>query len=216
MSDPKLDPAPVPRHRFRMRAQMAASAIRSLSAALLAGALLAGGLVVGSVQAATPSGENTLLEPASLWEPAHPSKGTNTGLPIPRFISLLTDEVNMRVGPGFQYPIEWVYKREGLPVEVEREFDVWRLVLAPDGGRGWVHEATVSGTRTFVVTGGDRILRRQPNDQAATVAMLQMGVIGVIRRCKAGEAWCEVSVGGERGYLPRADFWGTFPGEAVP
>jgi SH3-like domain-containing protein len=211
MSDPKLDPARRPRHRFRMRVQIAASAIRSLSAALLAG-----GLVMGSVQAATPAEKNSLLDPAALWEPAHPFKGSSTGLPIPRFISLLTDDVNMRVGPGFQYPIEWVYKRRGLPVEVEREFDVWRLVLAPDGGRGWVHEATVSGTRTFIVTGGDRILRRQPNDQAATVAMLQMGVIGVIRRCKAGDAWCEVSADGKRGYLPRADFWGTFPGEAVP
>ena len=52
--------------------------------------------------------------------------------------------------------------------------------------------------------------------QAASVAVLQVGVIGAIRRCKAGEAWCEVSVDWDRGYLRRADFWGTFPSEAVP
>jgi SH3-like domain-containing protein len=193
-----------------MRVRVAASAIRFWAAVLLLGALAASPL-----HAATPPA-SPLLDPPAPWHPAHPEKGTSTGLPIPRFISLLTDEVNMRVGPGFQYPIEWVYERRGLPVEVEREFGVWRLVLTPDDGRGWVHEATVSGTRTFIVTGGDRILRRQPDDKASALAVLRMGVIGTIRRCKPGDPWCEVSVDGRTGFLPRADFWGTFPGEAVP
>ncbi|MDA8049089.1 MAG: SH3 domain-containing protein [Rhodospirillales bacterium] len=149
-------------------------------------------------------------------QPAHPEKGSSTGLPLPRFVSLATGDVNMRVGPGFQYPIAWVYKRAGLPVVVEREFDVWRLVLAPDGGRGWMHEATLAGTRTFLVSGGDRILRKRPDRKARAVAVLKAGVIGRIRRCKAGAAWCSVVVDGRRGYLRRKDFWGTFPGEAVP
>ncbi|MGH7103562.1 MAG: SH3 domain-containing protein [Acetobacteraceae bacterium] len=147
--------------------------------------------------------------------PAHFDKGSDTGLPIPRFISLVSDEVNMRVGPGFQYPIEWTYRRKGLPIEVEREFDVWRLVRAPDGGRGWVHEATVSGTRTFIVVGGTHDLRRAPEADAPVVAVLDLGVIGTIRRCKAGDDWCAVRVANHRGYLPRKDFWGTFAGEAV-
>lgn len=211
MSNRKLDPAPARRHRLRMPAQRSARAIRTWALLLLIGALAASPL-----HAATPPPASPLLDPPAPWQPAHAAKGSATGLPIPRFISLLTDDVNMRVGPGFQYPIEWVYKRRGLPVEVEREFDVWRLVLAPDGGRGWVHESTVSGTRTFIVTGGDRILRRQPDDKAPALAVLRMGVIGTIRRCKAGDPWCEVSVDGRSGFLRRADFWGTFSGEAVP
>lgn len=147
--------------------------------------------------------------------PAHFDKGSDTGLPIPRFISLLSDEVNMRVGPGFQYPIEWTYHRKGLPIEVEREFDVWRLVRAPDGGRGWVHEATVSGIRTFIIVGGTHDLLRAPEDDAPVVAVLQKGVIGTIRHCKAEDDWCAVRVADHRGYLPREDFWGTFAGEAV-
>jgi len=216
MSNRKLDPARARRHRLRMRAPVAVPAIRLVLVASLL-APLPGAAAAPAASAASASAPNgALLDPTALWRPAAPMKGTSTGLPIPRFISLLSDEVNMRVGPGFQYPIEWTYQRAGLPVEVEREFDVWRLVLAPDGGRGWVHEATVSGTRTFIVTGGDRILRRQPDDKADAVAVLQMGVIGTIRRCKAGEEWCEVAVDGERGFLRRADFWGSFPGEAVP
>ncbi len=219
MSDTKLDPARAHRHRLRMRVPVAAPAIRTLFAAFLLAALAA---TAGraAAPAATPTAAappaDALLDPAPLWQPAEFQKGPSTGLKIPRFISLLTDEVNMRIGPGFQYPIEWVYHRQGLPVEVEREFDVWRLVLAPDGGRGWVHEATISGTRTFVVTGGDRILRRQPDNSAPAVAVLKLGAIGAIRSCKAGASWCEVSIDGDRGFLRRADFWGTFPGEAVP
>src|ERR1700761_4027499 len=64
------------------------------------------------------------------------SKGSVTGLPVPRFVALRSDDVNLRAGPGTRYPIEWVFKRRDLPMEIEREFDVWRLVRDPDGVRG--------------------------------------------------------------------------------
>lgn len=179
----------------------------------------AAGCAVAAIRAgnaATPQDVLAEKNPAVPAMPAHFEKGTATGLKLPRFISLLSDDVNMRVGPGFQYPIEWVYRRRGLPIEVEREFDVWRLVRAPDGGRGWVHESTVSGVRTFIVVGGEHDLRRAPAEKAAVVAVLDAGVIGTIRRCKAADEWCQVQVEGRRGYLRREDFWGTFAGEVVP
>lgn len=80
-----------------------------------------------------------------------PTKGSNTGLPLPRFAALRADDVNMRAGPGQRYPIQWVYHRRGLPVQIEREFDVWRLVEDSDGVKGWVHQATLIGSRDFVV-----------------------------------------------------------------
>ena len=76
--------------------------------------------------------------PATSAPPPEPAKGSNTGLPLPRFASLKTDEVNLRSGPGLRYPIEWVYKRRDLPVEIQREFEVWRLVADSDGVKGWV------------------------------------------------------------------------------
>ncbi|GAN53475.1 SH3 domain-containing protein [Tanticharoenia sakaeratensis] len=91
--------------------------------------------------------------PAPLPAPPPADKGTNTGLPLPRFAAMRADEVNMRAGPGDRYPIQWVYHRRGLPVEIEREFDVWRLVEDSDGQKGWVHQATLVGERTFVIPG---------------------------------------------------------------
>lgn len=83
--------------------------------------------------------------------PAAAPKGASTGLPLPRYASLRADAVNLRGGPGTRYPIQWVYRRRDLPVRIEREFDVWRLVEDSDGVKGWVHQATLVGTRSFVI-----------------------------------------------------------------
>ncbi len=147
--------------------------------------------------------------------PTEPPKGSNTNLPLPRFVSLKTDEVNLRTGPGTRYPIDWVYKRRDLPVQIEREFEVWRLIADSEGVKGWVHQATLSGRRSFVVTGAERVVRSDPSDTAAAVARLKPGVIGRLRACDASAPWCQVQVGDYRGWLKRDTFWGIFPGEAV-
>lgn len=154
------------------------------------------------------------VEPAKPTE-ADNTKGAVTGLPTPRFVSLRSDEVYLRAGPGQRYPIDWVYKRRDLPVEILREFDVWRLVEDPDGIKGWMHQATLTGRRSFMVTGADATLRHDPRDDAAPVAVLKVGVIGELRSCPAGSDWCQVRAGDYRGYLKRSQFWGALPGEVV-
>ncbi|WP_202405286.1 SH3 domain-containing protein [Saccharibacter sp. 17.LH.SD] len=80
-------------------------------------------------------------------------KGSETGLPLPRFAALRADRVYMRRGPGERYPIEWVYRRRNYPVMIEREFGLWRLVEDVDGQKGWVHQVTLRGGRSFVIPG---------------------------------------------------------------
>jgi SH3-like domain-containing protein len=153
--------------------------------------------------------------PAAPHAPAEPPKGSNTGLPLPRFASLKTDEVNLRSGPGLRYPIDWVYKRRDLPVEIEREFEVWRLISDSEGVKGWVHQATLTGRRSFVIVGAEQAMRSSDSDSASAVAQLKPGVVGRLRACDANAAWCQVQVGDYRGWLKRDAFWGTYPGEAV-
>jgi SH3-like domain-containing protein len=143
-----------------------------------------------------------------------PGIGSISKLPIPRFVSLRTDKVNVRAGPGFQYPVVWVYQRDGLPVEIIGEFDVWRQILAPDGGTGWVHLATIRARRTFIITAAQASLRAGPDAGASVVAYLNKGVSGVLLACTGGD-WCKVDEGSTTGYLDRADFWGSFPGEVI-
>jgi SH3-like domain-containing protein len=164
--------------------------------------------------ASAPVPAPPLAAPPATAPPA-PDKGSVTGLRLPRFAALRSDEVNMRVGPGTRFPIEWQYHRRDLPVQILREVEVWRLVEDQDGVKGWVHQATLAGRRSFVVQGMEAVMRRSPEDDAAAVARLKPGVVGRLRTCAAGAAWCEVQVGDYRGWLRRTQFWGSFPNEAV-
>ena len=130
---------------------------------------------------------------------------------LPRFATLRSGEVNMRTGPGTRYPIEWVYTRRGLPVEVIAEYDIWRRVRDPEGVEGWVHKTELTGKRAAVVTGAMRELRDDSDDQSSIVAHLQPGAIGAIVSCAPD--WCKMKFDGVKGYLRKTDFWGAYPAE---
>lgn len=148
-------------------------------------------------------------------KPPEPTKGSNSNLPLPRYATLRSEEVNMRTGPGTRYPIEWVYKRRDLPVQVTREFDVWRLVEDQEGVKGWVNQAVLAPRRTAVVVGGEQDLRNAASDTAPAVARLKPGVILRLRTCEANSEWCQATAGDYRGYIRRTALWGLLPGEAV-
>jgi SH3-like domain-containing protein len=162
-----------------------------------------------------PQPATALPDAAPPAKPAEPEKPDANAQKLPRFAALRSDDVNLRAGPGTRYPIEWVYKRRDLPVEIEREFEVWRLVRDMDGIRGWVHQATLTGRRDFIVKGADAVLRADPKDSASPVAILKSGVIGRIRSCVAGSDWCEMQAGSYRGYLRREQVWGLLPDEVI-
>lgn len=135
-------------------------------------------------------------------------------LKLPRFVSLRATEINARTGPGQQYPIKWVYRRPGLPVEVVKEFDNWRLVRDHEGGQAWVVVGALSPRRAVIVTGALRTLRARPAPDAASVAQAEPGVLGRLMECNA-ENWCRVEISGIRGWARRTDFWGTYKNEIV-
>jgi SH3-like domain-containing protein len=140
-----------------------------------------------------------------------------TSEPVPRFVSLRADTVNLRTGPGNRYPIVDVYKKKGYPLEIIGEFDQWRHVRDFSGEEGWVHERMVNGTRNVIVQGGQRILRTAAASGAAPVAKLDPGVIAHLLECDA--AWCRIEVqngaSGVKGWLARSEIWGVLPGEVV-
>ena len=132
---------------------------------------------------------------------------------LPYFASLRAGAVNLRTGPGERYPVEWIYQRKGLPVEVTAQVDVWRRVRDADGTEGWVHERMLTARRSVVVTGAPRILRSAPDPAAAAVARAEPGVIARLLECKG--PWCQVETQSIKGWLPRAEMWGVYPGETV-
>ena len=118
----------------------------------------------------------------------------------------------MRTGPGTRYPIEWVFRREGLPVEITAEYDVWRRVKDWEGAEGWVHQSALSGRRMLLVAGeGKHEVKAQADATSATVALAASGAIGRILLCE--ETWCEVQFEDVKGYMPKNMFWGAYPAE---
>ncbi len=132
-------------------------------------------------------------------------------LPLPRYASFKSSEVNMRSGPGENYPKQWVYKRSGMPVEIFDEWDTWRRIRDYQGVVGWVSVNLLSGKRTAIVTETRRTLRDTPSESAAAVAELDPGVIARIEECKGD--WCRLEVKGYEGWLKRTEIWGVNPTE---
>ncbi|CAO3413836.1 SH3 domain-containing protein [Azospirillum doebereinerae] len=154
------------------------------------------------------AGPASAAEPRKEKDPTHAS-----GLPIPRFVTLRVGEINLRSGPNGSYPIDWVFTRKDMPVEIVQEFDTWRRIRDWEGSEGWVHQSALSGKRGALVVGPVRTLRKAPQSDGPVVARVEAGVIGSLKKCQGD--WCEIDIKGYRGWLQRADFWGSYPGEKI-
>ena len=156
---------------------------------------------------------------ASVSQPANqPVKALGpSGLPIPRFVSLKAEKVNVRRGPSSDHGVAWVFQRKGLPVEIVAEFETWRRIRDSDGAEGWILQNMLSGRRTAVMAPWKRDesipLYDRPSPTGGIVAKLSSGVLGEVSSC-TGE-WCEVTAGGYGGYVEQSQIWGVYPGETV-
>src|SRR5262249_6766516 len=116
-----------------------------------------------------------------------------SGLPVPRFVSLKSDKVNVRAGPAKEQDVAWVYSRAALPVEVTAEFENWRRIRDWEGAEGWVYHSLLSGKRTALVAPQSKkddllALHAKPDAASAITAKLQHGVLGSVKKCQSG--WC--------------------------
>lgn len=150
----------------------------------------------------------------ALAAPAAPA-GEASGLPLPRFVSLRSDEVNLRAGPGQRYPIDWIYSRKDLPVEVIAEFEAWRKIRDWQGTEGWVHQSMLSGRRMMVVIGAQRVLRGGDSDGADALAMVDPGVLGRLLQCPRNRDFCRVEINQIQGWFKRDEIWGVYKGEWI-
>ena len=139
---------------------------------------------------------------------------TAAGEELPRFASLRSDEVNLRVGPGENYPIKWVAdKRKDMPVEIIEEFQNWRKIQDWQGTNGWVLDRMVTGKRAVIVAGTTRLLYRRPDPASQVAARAEPGVIARLVECQG--PWCRIEAGGYSGWVQRIEVWGVLPDETV-
>jgi SH3-like domain-containing protein len=143
--------------------------------------------------------------------PAHPAAAQSDDLPLPRYASFKSNEVNMRVGPGENFPKQWLYQRAGMPVEIFDQEDTWRRVRDYQGVVGWVSVNLLTSRRTAIVIETRRTLRDSPDANARPVAFLEPGVIGRLLECSGD--WCRLEGKGFKGWVKRTEIWGVNPTE---
>ena len=133
--------------------------------------------------------------------------GRETGLEVPRFVSLSSNKTNVRAGPGRRYPIKWIYKRQNLPVKVIAEFDTWRKIKDHEDIEGWVHQRMLSGRKWVFVIRENAIIREEQRATARGVARLETGVIARLGECSL--EWCLVEANSYKGWILKTDVWGA-------
>ncbi|MBI5323357.1 SH3 domain-containing protein [Bradyrhizobium sp.] len=148
---------------------------------------------------------------------AKDSAAATSGLPVPRYVSLKSDHVNVRAGPTKDNDVAWIYTRAGLPVEITAEFENWRRVRDSEGSEGWVYHSMLSGRRTAVVTMKSKNelapLYDRADPASAIAAKLQAGVVAQVKKCTNG--WCRVTGSGFDGWIEQQRLWGVYADEKV-
>ena len=186
---------------------------RRMRAAFVLGLMALGGLAAGSLI-------HTSLSPAQAQSsspaPSGPV-GRESGLPVPRFLSIKADKVNVRAGPSRDHAVAWVFTRAGLPVEVTAEFETWRRIRDSDGAEGWVYHSMLSSRRTALVgpwlKDGPTSLFATRDAQGRVAAQVEPGVLGQVSDCDG--AWCHFFGDGFNGFIQQEKLWGVYPGEKV-
>jgi SH3-like domain-containing protein len=196
---------------MRYKRRMLRPRVAAPRAAVRAAAVAASLALLPILPATSPSALAQQVGARSVDAPPPLRRGT--GLPLPRFATLRSDETNVRVGPGSRYPIEWIFKRKAMPVEIVAEYENWRKIRDWQGAGGWVHQSLLTGRRAVTVIAREATLYKTPSTTATAIARLETEVIGQVKSCN-GE-WCRVQVGAYVGWIERTKVWGVHKGEVV-
>ena len=142
---------------------------------------------------------------------------TESGLAVPRMVSLRSNLINARSGPGARYPIEWVYMQKGAPVEIIAEFELWRKIKDWQGSESWVHKSMLSGRRTVkVITPGENNLYEKADYKSQVIAKVEDEVVGEVLKCPADiSALRRVRFDSVEGWLPKSAMFGVYAKEVL-
>ncbi len=162
-----------------------------------------------------------------------------SGLPLPRYVSLKSKRVNMRVGPGRDYKVQWLYVRKGLPMEIIQEFGNWRKVRDPNGNEGWILHSLLDGKRRVIIAPWDIArdnsksntensttppsklidMHKKSSNASAIIARIEPGTLANVEECKKN--WCELTLASTKnrsqikGFVEQSLLWGVYPDEVL-
>ncbi len=147
---------------------------------------------------------------------ASSDEASESGLTLPRMVSTRADNINARKGPGKNYPIEWVYKQKGAPLEIIGEFELWRQVRDWEGSVSWIHKTRLTGRRFVkVITPGENNIYNTADYDSRVIAKVEDGVVGEIKKCPKKNAFCLIKFETIEGWMPKKNLFGVYEDEII-
>ena len=122
------------------------------------------------------------------------------------FLSLKNDEVNLRKGPSFEYPIKFIYKKKYLPVIIIDESETWKKIKDFENNSGLIHVSQLSKRKSAINIKNNSIIYKKPTIFSKPIAKLETGRLILIKKCKI--KWCKVTSGKYRGWIKKNYLWG--------
>ena len=125
-----------------------------------------------------------------------------------KFLSLKNNEVNLRQGPSFEYPIKFIYIKKYLPVEVLDKSETWIKIKDFESNSGWIHVSQLSKQKSAINKKNNSVLYKKPTIYSKPIAKLEIGRLVLIKKCE--EKWCKITSGGYSGWIFKGSLWGKF------
>ena len=122
------------------------------------------------------------------------------------FLSLKNNEVNLRQGPSFEYPIKLTYKKKYLPILILGKSETWRKIKDFESNSGWIHVSQLSKQKSAINKKNNSVLYKKPTIYSKPIAKLEIGRLVLIKKCQT--KWCKITSGGFKGWVFKSSLWG--------
>ena len=121
------------------------------------------------------------------------------------FLSLKKSKVNVRYGPGFEYPIKYIYKKINLPIKQIDKKENFRRIIDLKNNSGWIHVSQLKKVNS-IIPKKDKILFSKPTNFSKPLAKIKKGRVLLIQKCDS--KWCKIKTGNFRGWIKIENSWG--------
>ncbi len=140
--------------------------------------------------------------------------GKETGLKIPRFVSIKSDNSNLRVGPSKNYPIKLKYIVANIPVEVIDEYKNWRKINDYEGNKGWIHKSLIKGKR-FAIVDTRYVEDLQVFNKPKGNNIGKIGKRNILEIDTCLKNWCKIKYKKNKGWINKMNLWGIYEKENI-
>tara|TARA_B100001113_G_scaffold352747_1_gene354977 strand:+ start:766 stop:1218 length:453 start_codon:yes stop_codon:yes gene_type:complete len=121
------------------------------------------------------------------------------------FLSLKNKKVNVRYGPGFDYPIKYIYKKKSLPVKVIDKKENFRRIIDHKKNSGWIHISQLKKSNSLVIL-EDKIIFSKNSKFSRPLFKLEKGRLVILKKCISN--WCKIKSDDYIGWLQTQNSWG--------